>query len=278
MPSARPSWPALRGEPHTGPVPEGYDLDLCLDDMASPGRGPPGAASWNTWSPSARATASRCSAARACSCSGRRPSSAAAPICASPSGARPGPTASDTPALSREFVSFGSGDAWRRMLERERLAAPRPAGTALGHPLPDRPQHLPAPQRQLRPGPAAAGGHPTGGRTDESPGRPGTGVDLKAMMEDLWAKVQSYNPQADEDKLWFGYRFAKAGPRGPDAQERRALLRPRPDRGHHPGRPASGRGHPDRRHGARRGRGHRLRRWRTSGSASARTWPTWSTA
>ena len=27
----------------------------------------------------------------------------------------------DTPALSREFVSFGCGDAWRRMLEKEGL-------------------------------------------------------------------------------------------------------------------------------------------------------------
>jgi GTP pyrophosphokinase len=39
-------------------------------------------------------------------------------------------------------------------------------------------------------------------------------VDLKAMMEALWAKVQAYNPQADEDKLWFGYRFAKAAHEG----------------------------------------------------------------
>jgi guanosine-3',5'-bis(diphosphate) 3'-pyrophosphohydrolase len=39
-------------------------------------------------------------------------------------------------------------------------------------------------------------------------------VDLKAMMEALWAKVRQYNPQADEDKLWFGYRFAKAAHEG----------------------------------------------------------------
>ena len=43
-----------------------------------------------------------------------------------------------------------------------------------------------------------------------SPDSPKVVVDLKAMMEDLWTKVQQYNPQADEDKLWFGYRFAKA--------------------------------------------------------------------
>ncbi|MCB1183683.1 bifunctional (p)ppGpp synthetase/guanosine-3',5'-bis(diphosphate) 3'-pyrophosphohydrolase [bacterium] len=29
------------------------------------------------------------------------------------------------------------------------------------------------------------------------------------MMEGLWETVRSYNPQADEDKLWFGFRFAK---------------------------------------------------------------------
>ena len=28
----------------------------------------------------------------------------------------------ETPALSREFVSFGSGDAWRRMLAFEKLS------------------------------------------------------------------------------------------------------------------------------------------------------------
>ncbi len=44
-------------------------------------------------------------------------------------------------------------------------------------------------------------------------------VDLKAMMETLWGKVRVYNPQADEDKLWFGYRFAKAAHAG---QKRRS--------------------------------------------------------
>jgi len=39
-------------------------------------------------------------------------------------------------------------------------------------------------------------------------------VDLKAMMENLCAQVQSYNPQADEDLLWFAYRFAKAAHEG----------------------------------------------------------------
>ncbi len=47
-----------------------------------------------------------------------------------------------------------------------------------------------------------------------SPGGQTVDVDLKAMMETLWAKVEVYNPQADEDKLWFGYRFAKAAHEG----------------------------------------------------------------
>ena len=52
-----------------------------------------------------------------------------------------------------------------------------------------------------------------------SPGARAAEVDLKAMMEALWAKVRVYNPQADEDKLWFGYRFAKAAHEG---QKRRS--------------------------------------------------------
>jgi GTP pyrophosphokinase len=47
-----------------------------------------------------------------------------------------------------------------------------------------------------------------------SRGTPAPVVDLKAMMEALWEKVQVYNPQADEDKLWFGYRFAKSAHEG----------------------------------------------------------------
>jgi GTP pyrophosphokinase len=39
-------------------------------------------------------------------------------------------------------------------------------------------------------------------------------VDFQAMMEDLWARVRAYNPQADEDKLWFGFRFAMAAHEG----------------------------------------------------------------
>ncbi len=39
-------------------------------------------------------------------------------------------------------------------------------------------------------------------------------VDLRGMMNDLWEQVRVYNPQADEDKLWFGFRFAKAAHEG----------------------------------------------------------------
>ena len=44
--------------------------------------------------------------------------------------------------------------------------------------------------------------------------KPAPGVDMKAMMEALWSQVQSYNPQADEDLLWFAYRFAKSAHEG----------------------------------------------------------------
>ncbi len=37
---------------------------------------------------------------------------------------------------------------------------------------------------------------------------PAPAVDLTAMMEAILAKVRTYNQQADEDKLWFGFRFA----------------------------------------------------------------------
>jgi guanosine-3',5'-bis(diphosphate) 3'-pyrophosphohydrolase len=47
-----------------------------------------------------------------------------------------------------------------------------------------------------------------------TPGGQTVDVDLKAMMESLWEKVRIYNPQADEDKLWFGYRFAKSAHEG----------------------------------------------------------------
>jgi len=47
-----------------------------------------------------------------------------------------------------------------------------------------------------------------------SKGKPAPGVDMKSMMEALWSQVQTYNPQADEDLLWFAYRFAKSAHEG----------------------------------------------------------------
>ncbi len=39
-------------------------------------------------------------------------------------------------------------------------------------------------------------------------------VDLTGMMEQILTKVRLYNPLADEDKLWFGFRFASAAHEG----------------------------------------------------------------
>jgi len=35
-------------------------------------------------------------------------------------------------------------------------------------------------------------------------------TELRLMMDRIWSKVQVYNPQIDGDRLWSGYRFAKA--------------------------------------------------------------------
>ncbi len=39
-------------------------------------------------------------------------------------------------------------------------------------------------------------------------------VDLTGMMEQILTKVRAYNPHADEDRLWFGFRFASAAHEG----------------------------------------------------------------
>ena len=44
-------------------------------------------------------------------------------------------------------------------------------------------------------------------------------TDLRSMMEEIWARVSLYNPQADRDKLWAGYEFARAAHEG---QKRRS--------------------------------------------------------
>ena len=39
----------------------------------------------------------------------------------------------------------------------------------------------------------------------------GTGhsVDLRSMMEDIWSRVEKFNPQADRERLWRGFEFAR---------------------------------------------------------------------
>ncbi len=43
---------------------------------------------------------------------------------------------------------------------------------------------------------------------------PPPAVDLTGLMEQVLAKVRTYNPQADEDKLWFCFRFASSAHEG----------------------------------------------------------------
>ena len=42
-----------------------------------------------------------------------------------------------------------------------------------------------------------------------NPERTAGTTDLQAMMEEIWAEVAVYNPQADRDLLWAGYEFAR---------------------------------------------------------------------
>ncbi len=113
---------ALDKMPHTGPVPEGYDLDLCMDEI------------------SARDVAKLVNEMEHLEpfgsgnrkpifrCNNLQLQKQPTPL----SGgahlrfAFRGPAVAnvdETPALSREFVSFGSGDSWRRMMIDEGLNA-----------------------------------------------------------------------------------------------------------------------------------------------------------
>lgn len=111
---------ALRQQPDTGPVPEHYDLDLCLQDMGAQDIAslvrelenlePFGAGN--------RKPVFRCCGLRL----QRQPTSLSGGLhlrFAFRGPASNGPT--ETPALSREFITFGTGEAWRRMLVREGL-------------------------------------------------------------------------------------------------------------------------------------------------------------
>ena len=110
----------LLAEPHSGPLPEGYDLDLCLDGMGSK---------------EVARLVGELEHLEPFGSGNRKPIF----LCAGLQLQKPpmylsggahlrfafrGPSrgnGNDTPALSREFVSFGSGDAWRRMLEEKKM-------------------------------------------------------------------------------------------------------------------------------------------------------------
>ena len=111
---------ALRAHPQSGPVPEGYDLDLCLHTQSAKGvaRLVRELEHLEPFGSGNRKPVFRCTGLQL-----QRPpttlSGGAHLRFAFRGPARP--TGDETPALSREFVSFGCGDAWRRMLEREKL-------------------------------------------------------------------------------------------------------------------------------------------------------------
>jgi single-stranded-DNA-specific exonuclease len=105
----------LLTEPDCGPVPEGYDLDLSLDSMGSRevARLVSEFEHLEPFGSGNRKPVFRCEGLRL-----QKPptylSGGAHLRFAFRGPARA--NGNDTPALSREFVSFGSGDAWRRML------------------------------------------------------------------------------------------------------------------------------------------------------------------
>ncbi len=110
----------LAREPHTGPVPEGYDLDLSLDTMGSTevARLVGELEHLEPFGSGNRKPVFRCECLRL-----QKPPtylSGGAHLRFAFRGPSRG-NGNDTPALSREFVSFGSGDAWRRMLEADNL-------------------------------------------------------------------------------------------------------------------------------------------------------------
>ena len=111
---------ALGEEPHTGPVPEGFDLDLCLDSMATAdvARLVSEFEYLEPFGSGNRKPVFRCRGLRL-----QRPPAflggGAHLRFAFRGPSRP--NGGETPALSREFVSFGKGDAWRRMLADEGL-------------------------------------------------------------------------------------------------------------------------------------------------------------
>ncbi len=106
---------ALRSGPQSGPVPEGYDLDLDLGRMGSRevGRLVNQLEHMEPFGSGNRKPVFRCTGLKL-----QRPPthlSGGAHLRFAFCGPSQ-PTGDDTPALGREFVSFGSGSAWGRML------------------------------------------------------------------------------------------------------------------------------------------------------------------
>ncbi len=111
---------ALRSRPDSGPVPEHYDLDLCLADLGAQDvtRLVRELENLEPFGAGNRKPVFRCSGLRL----QRPPTSLSGGLHLRFAFRGPSrPRGSDTPALGREFISFGTGEAWRRMLEREGL-------------------------------------------------------------------------------------------------------------------------------------------------------------
>jgi single-stranded-DNA-specific exonuclease len=111
---------ALSKEDHAGPIPESYDLDLCLNRLGSKdvARLVRELEHLEPFGSGNRKPVFRCTGLQL-----QRPptmlSGGAHLRFAFRGPARP--QDEGTPALGREFISFGTGDAWRRMMEKEGL-------------------------------------------------------------------------------------------------------------------------------------------------------------
>jgi single-stranded-DNA-specific exonuclease len=111
----------LRNEPYTGPVPEGYDLDLCMEEICAGdvARLVNELEHLEPFGSGNRKPIFRCNQLQLQR--SPTPLSGGAHL----RFAFRGPAVAngdETPALCREFVSFGSGDAWRRMIQVEGLS------------------------------------------------------------------------------------------------------------------------------------------------------------
>jgi len=108
---------ALASEPQTGPVPEGYDLELFLADMCT-GDMEKLVREFDHLEPFGSGNRKPVFLCRGLQL--QRPPTPLSGGAHLRFGFRgPANPTSSTPALSREFVSFGCGDAWRRMLKAE---------------------------------------------------------------------------------------------------------------------------------------------------------------